>query len=77
MTNIIHSLAYFSKEPLKTEKEIEEYMKDLGVSYYDQYVEITIDPLNINTENLNKNHSLYNDILKAKEQGLNHFSFHV
>jgi hypothetical protein len=71
------SFAYFIREPLKTEQEIEDFMADLGIEYYEQYVEITIDPKNIDLSKLNKEHYLYCEIEKAKEKGFNHFSFYL
>ena len=73
----VWKLAYFNRLPLKTEKEVKEYMEDLGVGYYDTKIEITIDALNVDENKLNKNHKLYKDIMEAKEKEETHFSFTI
>ena len=50
-------------------------MEDLGVGYYQTKVEITIDALNVNLKKLNKEHELYEKILKAKENEIHTLSF--
>lgn len=73
--NAIWKYAIFDQRPLKTKKYIKEYMEDLGVGYYDTKVEITIDALNVDLKKLNKEHKLYERILKAKEEEDTHFKF--
>lgn len=71
------SFAYFTDLPLKTEKEVEEYMSNLGISYYEKVVKITIDAKNTSKDKLNKNHPLYNKIKEAKEKGVMNFEIYL
>ncbi|MBJ7882309.1 hypothetical protein [Gelidibacter salicanalis] len=75
--HLIWKYAYFVQKPLKTKKQIKEYMEDLGIVYYETKVEITIDALNVNLKKLNKEHELYEKILEAKENEVTHFKFSV
>ncbi|MCK0114970.1 hypothetical protein [Gelidibacter sp. F63206] len=52
-------------------------MEDLGVGYYDAKVEIIVNALNVNLKKLNKEHKLYEQILKAKEAEEIHFKFTI
>lgn len=69
--------AYFNQLPLKTESFIESFMKDLGVTYYDKKVVVTIDALNVDVSKLNKMHVLYDKIIEAKKNKETHFTFNI
>ncbi|PZR22815.1 MAG: hypothetical protein DI539_04815 [Flavobacterium psychrophilum] len=71
------SFAYFLKLPLKTEGEVEQFMNDVGITYYEQYVEIIIDAKNTNLKKLKKSHPYYSRIEQAKKKGIVHYSIRL
>lgn len=62
------SFPLFNNKPLKTEKEVEQYMNELGLLNYGRYVEVVIDTANIDITQLNKQHPLYDKIVKVQEE---------
>lgn len=71
------SFAIFYKRRLPTEMEVEAYMADIGISYYQQLVEVVVDAKNTKVNKLNKNHKMFKKIIKAKSRGATHFRFYV
>ena len=73
----VQSFALFYKHPLKTEYEVEQYMKDLGITYYEQYIVIIVDAKNTPLRKINRVHRLYSAIRAAKKKRIMHFEFRI